>query len=114
MQQIHEPIESRIAARLETTFGRWGASIHAIRIRSDRKRAIAVGIFRTTVALGVLIGGWLLPVSYINRDPTMRTDPDLRIGPGILFSILIGFVYSILAWKSFYRAKDKAATRRDP
>jgi len=98
---MHEPVETKLARSLEATFARWDASV---RIRSARKRALVHGIFRVCIALSILVGGWLLPVSYINHDPIMRTDPDLRVGPGLLFSLLAGAVYAVLALRTLYRA----------
>ena len=98
---MHEPFETKLAQSLEATFARWGGFV---RIRSPRKRALVDGIFRTCVALSILGGGWLLPVSYINHDPNMRNDPDLRVGPGLLFSLLAGAAYGVLAFRTLYRA----------
>ncbi len=103
---MHEAIETRLARRLEATLGRWGASV---RIRSVRRRALADGIFRSVVALSILVGGWLLPVCYIQRDPIMRADHDLRIGPGILFALLTGGVYGVMALRTLYRACTSSA-----
>ena len=106
MQPMHELIESRLARKLEATLGRWEASV---RIRSARKRALVDGIFRTFVALCILVGGWVVPVSYINHDPIMRTEPDLRVGPGLLFALWAGGVYGVMALRTLYRACDGSA-----
>jgi hypothetical protein len=98
---MHELIESKLARSLEATVSTWAASA---RTRPPRKRALVDGIFRTCVAVSILVGGWLLPVFYINHDPIMRTDPDLRVGPGLLFSLLAGAVYGALAFRTLYRA----------
>ncbi len=105
---MHELAESKLARRLETLLGRWDASI---RIRSAHKRALVDGIFRTFVALAILVGGWLVPVCYINHDPIMRTDPDLRVGPGLLFALVTGGVYGVMALRCLYRACDSSAQR---
>jgi hypothetical protein len=98
---MRESFETRMAKSLEATFARWGGSV---RFRSPRKRALVDGIFRTCIAMSILVGGLLLPVSYINHDPIMRNDPDLRVGPGLLFSLLAGAVYGALAFRTLYRA----------
>ena len=102
---MHEPVEAKLAKRLEAAFAGWGASV---RIRSVRKRALVDGIFRSVVALSILVGGWLLPVCYIQHDPIMRADHDLRVGPGIPFSLLAGGVYGVMALRSLYRACDSS------
>jgi hypothetical protein len=72
-----------------------------------RKRALLAAVFEAVFAAGVLVVGWLYPVWSIGRDPTMRHDTDTRLGPAFLFSIIVGFIFAVLAARSVRRALSR-------
>jgi hypothetical protein len=67
-------------------------------------RALFQGMWQALFSVGVLVVGWLYPVWSLGRDPTTRHDTDTRLGPAFLFSMVVGFVFAILAVRSFRRA----------
>ena len=105
-QPMHELIESRLARKLEATLGRWEASV---RIRSARKRALVDGIFRTFVALGILVGDGSSRSATSITTQSCGTEPDLRVGPGLLFALLAGGIYGVMALRTLYRVCDSSA-----
>ena len=70
----------------------------------SRKRALLAAVFEAVFAVGVLAVGWLYPAWSIGRDPIMRHDTDTRLGPAFLFSIVVGFIFAVLAARSVRRA----------
>jgi hypothetical protein len=67
------------------------------------------GVVRSFISLCFIVGGWLLPVSYLNHDPIMRSDQDLRIAPVFPICALIGAVFAFMALRSFARAFGSSA-----
>lgn len=69
-----------------------------------RRRAVLTGVFQAVFGVGILVAGWLYPVWCLGRDSILRHDTDTRLGPAFLFSMVAGFVFAVLAVRSFRRA----------
>ncbi len=82
--------------------------------RASRRGALVEGTVRIFISLCFLVGGWILPAFYINHDPIMRSDSDLRIGPVFPICALIGAVFAVMALRSFARAFGSSAPRTGP
>jgi hypothetical protein len=65
-----------------------------------RKRTLLRGLFEAAFAVVI----FMAPSWLIERDAVIPHDTDNRLGPAVLFSTVAGFVFAVLAVRSFWRA----------
>ena len=73
-----------------------------------RRKAVVSGTFWMILCLGVLPMGWLYPAWFFGRDPIMQRDPDPRIGPAVVFSVIASIAFAVVALRSFRNARKMA------